>query len=332
MRSHPFFSLPGCIAALIFGVVVAGVTLALGGVLFSPGQLSAQGLDKPPLQNYSSHAEFEGRCELCHAPWTGVTPQLCETCHVQIAQERQSAAGVHGVLKNTNRCQLCHSEHEGRAADQTHAAMQTFPHEQTGYSLVAHQAWPDGKAFACRDCHDPQAPGYRYNLARCEGCHREIDAVYVAEHVVKYSADCLACHHDLKPFDHHTFALIEKHANVKCDQCHATGSFTQARSDCVACHADPEIHAGLFGTDCAACHTITGWLPARLAKHTFPIDHGDEGEIPCTTCHVKVYTDYTCYNCHAHDAEEDKVTHLEAGIVEFSDCMECHADGHTREQ
>lgn len=332
MRAHPFFSLPGCIAALIFSVVVIGVTVGLGGVLFSPGQLSAQGLDKPPLQNYQSHAEFEGHCDLCHAPWQGVTPELCETCHTAVTQERQTATGVHGVLKNTNRCQLCHSEHEGRAADQTHAAMHTFPHEQTGYSLVAHQAWPDGKAFACRDCHTATSAGYRYDPAECEVCHRQVDAAFVAEHATKYSADCLACHHDLKPFDHRTFALIEKHANVACERCHANGDFAQTRSDCVACHADPEIHAGLFGTDCAACHTIKGWLPARLAKHTFPLDHGDEGEIQCTTCHVKVYTEYTCYNCHAHDAEEDQRTHLEAGITDFADCMECHADGHTKEQ
>ena len=152
------------------------------------------------------------------------------------------------------------------------------------------------------------------------------------QHVAKYSADCMACHHDLKSFDHHTFVLTDGHANVKCAQCHASDNFTQTRSDCVACHGDPQIHAGLFGTDCAACHTIKGWLPARLARHTFPIDHGGEGEIQCTTCHVKVYTEYTCYNCHAHNADQDKVTHAKAGILEFSDCMKFHADGHTKKQ
>lgn len=332
MRVHPFFSRPGCIAALIFSVVVVGVTLALGGVLFSPGQLSTQGLGKPPLQNYTSHAEFEGRCDVCHTPWRGVTPALCETCHTAVAQERQTATGVHGVLKNTNRCPLCHSEHAGRAADQTRAAMRTFPHDQTGYSLVTHQAWPDGRAFACRDCHQASTPGYRYDPAGCEACHRQIDAATMAQHVTKYSADCLACHHNLKPFDHRAFALSGQHANLACARCHATGDFTQARSDCVACHVDPEIHAGLFGTDCAACHLITGWLPARLTRHTFPIDHGGEGEIDCATCHVKAYTQYTCYNCHAHTAEKDQVTHVNAGLPEFSDCMKCHADGHTKKQ
>jgi hypothetical protein len=197
---------------------------------------------------------------------------------------------------------------------------------------VKHQTWPDGKSFACRDCHNPQAAGYRYDPAECEVCHRQVDAAFVTQHVAKYSADCMACHHDLKPFDHHTFVLTDGHANVTCAKCHANGNFTQTRSDCVACHADPEIHAGLFGTDCAACHTIKGWLPARLAKHTFPLDHGGEGEIACATCHVKVDTEYTCYNCHAHNAEKDKVTHIKAGIPEFSDCMKCHADGHTKKQ
>jgi hypothetical protein len=296
MRAHPFFSLPGCIAALIFSVVVVGVTLALGGVLFSPGQLSAQGLDKPPLQNYQSHAEFEGRCDLCHAPWLGVTPDLCETCHVQVAQERQSATGVHGVLKNTHHCQLCHSEHEGRAADQTHTAMQTFPHEQTG-SAQCRIRRPDGAAFACRNItiRRRRATATIWPSAKVVIM---IDTAYVTEHVAKYSADCLACHHDLQPLDHHTFALTDGHANVPCAKCHAAGDFTQTRSECVACHARSG-NSQLFGTDCAACHTIKAWLPAQLAKHTFPIDHGDEGDIACTTCHVKVYTDYTCYNCHA---------------------------------
>jgi hypothetical protein len=332
MKHHPFFSLPGCITALIFVAAMLAATAALGGVLFSPGALSAQGAERAPLRNFKSHAEFEGRCEFCHSPWLGVTADLCEACHVKVADERRTTTGVHGVLKQAHACQMCHSEHAGRQADQTAKAMLTFPHEQTGYSLVKHQRWPDGDNFSCRDCHSSTDSSYIFEPSSCDTCHQKLDSVFVEKHIAKYSADCLACHHQLDPFDHLTFQLIGGHAQVRCDRCHTTGDFTQAKADCITCHADPEIHRGMFGTDCAACHTITAWSPAQLKKHTFPIDHGGEGEIACATCHTKTYQEYTCYNCHAHNAEEDRVTHMKAGLLEFSDCMKCHADGKTHEQ
>ncbi|HJW83813.1 MAG TPA: hypothetical protein VJ754_05860 [Anaerolineae bacterium] len=329
MKHHPFISLPGCLSALLFIAGMLGVTVAAGGVMFSPGLLSAQGEDRSPLKGYTSHVDFEGRCEWCHAPWTGVTASLCEDCHTRVADERRASTGVHGVLGSTHDCRLCHVEHEGGAADQSAAAMKTFPHEQTGYSLVKHQAWPDNRAFACRDCHDADAPGYRYDPALCETCHRRVEAAFVDQHIAQYSADCLACHQQLEPFDHRLFALRGGHAGVACADCHAESDFAGASAECVACHADPEIHAGMFGADCAVCHTVDGWLPARLEKHEFPIDHGGEGEIACATCHVQSYSAYTCYNCHEHDEREVTQKHIEEGMTDFADCMECHADGKT---
>jgi hypothetical protein len=333
MKRNPFFSRVGCVTALIFIAAMIGATYALGGRLFSPGELSVQGADRSPLKNFKSHVDFEGQCEYCHAPWQGVTASLCESCHTQVADERRTSTGVHGVLKSTGNCQLCHVEHKGRTADQTAAAMISFPHEQTGYSLVKHQRWADGRALACRDCHDPRAASYAFQPQWCATCHRQIDAAYIDRHVAKYSADCLACHHELQSFTHPTFPLSGGHANVKCDRCHASPDFSRVAAKCNACHADPKIHAGLFGTDCAVCHTIDAWLPAKLAKHDFPIGHGGEGDIACTTCHVKSYADYTCYNCHAHtDTIEIRNKHVEEGLLEFSDCMQCHADGRTHEK
>lgn len=332
MKNHPFISPPGCITALIFIAGMVAVTLAVGGVLFSPGALSAQGLDRPALKGFQSHVDFEGRCEWCHAPWEGVTASLCEDCHTDVAGERRTASGVHGVLQSTHDCRLCHTEHQGREADQSASAMQAFPHEQTGYSLVKHQAWPDGRSFACRDCHDAQASGYGFDLLLCETCHRQVDDGFVNRHAAQYSADCMACHHQLAPFDHLIFPLQGGHSSVKCDDCHTQRDFSQVDGECIACHRDPEIHAGMFGTDCAACHTIDNWTSAQLTKHSFPIDHGDEGEIACAMCHTLSYVEYTCTNCHAHDAGEVRDKHLEAGIVEFNDCMECHADGKTHDE
>ena len=333
MKRNPFISLPGCVTAVIFIIVMVGTTLALGGVLFSPGALSAQSSDQAPLDGFASHAEFEGRCEYCHAPWQGVTAELCEKCHTSIAAERRAGTGLHGVLKGAADCRLCHVEHHGRTANQTIAAINSFPHEQTGYSLVQHQQWADGRAFACRDCHASSSGNYVFKEALCETCHRQINTVFVTQHTAQYSADWLACHHQLDPFDHHTFPLRAGHANLRCVQCHTDQDFSQVSATCNACHDDPAIHAGMFGTDCAACHTIDGWTPARLSKHDFPIGHGGEGDIPCATCHITSYQDYTCYNCHEHsDQAEIRQKHVEKGIADFSDCMECHADGKTHEQ
>lgn len=333
MKHHPFFSRPGCAAALIFIVGMVVITFALGGVMFSPGALSAQGADRPALKGYTSHVQFEGQCEWCHAPWQGVTASLCEDCHTHVADERRTATGVHGILKGAHDCRLCHIEHNGRGADQSAAAMQSFPHEQTGYSLVKHQKWSDGHPFGCRDCHDAFGPGYAFVMTLCETCHRKVDNAFVDKHIAQFSADCLACHHQLEPFDHHAFALRGGHANVACNKCHTARDFMQARADCNSCHQDPEIHAGMFGTDCAVCHTADAWTPARLAKHDFPIDHGGEGEIACATCHTLTYKTYTCYNCHAHSNEaEIRDVHVKANLPDFADCMKCHADGKTHEE
>jgi hypothetical protein len=84
---------------------------------------------------------------------------------------------------------------------------------------------------------------------------------------------------------------------------------------------------GLFGTDCIRCHTTAAWTPAQLTRHTFPLDHGDEGQIPCLTCHTETYADYTCYNCHEHERDETAEIHLDEGITEFEDCVACHPTG-----
>lgn len=332
MKRNPFISRAGCLTALIFVAGMVAVTAVVGGGLFSPGLLSAQGSGKPPLKGFASHVDFEGRCEWCHAPWTGVTAALCEDCHAGVGDERRAGTGVHGVLKRAFDCRVCHVEHQGREADPSAAAMASFPHEQTGYSLVKHRAWLDGRPFACRDCHDARAPGYAFSLPACEACHREADAAFVDRHVAQTSDDCLACHRQLEPFDHRVFPLQGGHAGVRCAECHDEADFTAVSERCAACHRDPEIHAGLFGMDCSMCHTVDGWTPARLGEHAFPLDHGDEGEIPCLTCHTESYAAYTCTNCHAHDDGEVRSAHVEKGIPDFADCMKCHADGRVHEE
>ncbi|MEJ2209576.1 MAG: hypothetical protein P8129_11135, partial [Anaerolineae bacterium] len=75
------------------------------------------------------------------------------------------------------------------------------------------------------------------------------------------------------------------------------------------------------------CHTLDAWEPALLLRHTFLLDHGDEGEIACQTCHTHTYAAYTCYGCHDHEPEETRHVHELEEITQLEPCGACHPTG-----
>jgi hypothetical protein len=97
--------------------------------------------------------------------------------------------------------------------------------------------------------------------------------------------------------------------------------------ECRACHDEPEVHAERFGLNCSRCHTLDYWKPALLLRHTFRLDHGDEGQVACQTCHTASYATHTCYECHDHTPEGMRQAHYEEEIHEFENCAECHPTG-----
>ncbi len=97
--------------------------------------------------------------------------------------------------------------------------------------------------------------------------------------------------------------------------------------ECRACHEDPALHAGQFGTDCARCHSLEAWTPAYLTRHIFPLDHGAPEQLACQTCHLQAYTAYTCNQCHDHQLAEIETSHTAYGIVDVSNCAACHPTG-----
>lgn len=129
------------------------------------------------------------------------------------------------------------------------------------------------------------------------------------------SENCVACHSD--------------HAGVK--RYKLTGNFNHALlkketlDKCQACHKSPAdtLHQNITG-NCAQCHTQTKWTPANFDHDKYFVLDNDH-TTKCVTCHVRNdYQQYTCYGCHEHTLANIRRTHIEEGIRQFDNCVECH--------
>ncbi|HLF81921.1 MAG TPA: hypothetical protein VI410_09150, partial [Anaerolineales bacterium] len=305
--------------------------------------LALQGAPTRCLECHASDDVHSGRlgqvCESCHTPqtWEGATldhaltgfPLLashatadCLGCHV----ERQWS----GIPRD---CTGCHSQqdpHAGQFAqdcDACHSPTQWsevhFDHQQSAYPLAGSH-----RTASCSSCH---ANGrYVGTPTACIACHAAED-----EHDGRFGQDCAACHEpstwDDVTFDHSLsrFPLTGAHRSTACLGCHESGSFAGTPTACSACHAEPGIHRGVFGTQCASCHSTSAWLPATWnGSHSFPMNHGGAGG-KCSTCHPSSYGQYTCYECHNRSEIEKK--HREEVSGDFSNCVRCHPNGNKEE-
>jgi hypothetical protein len=329
-RPDPLYSPLGCGAAALL-VIALGIALYLrGGEPFSPGPLSAAASRGDMLGGAGSHADLEGQCAQCHEPWRGAGSHRCEQCHQAVAEQRQSGTGLHGRLSNTGRCTLCHTEHQGAQANINRMDLTAFDHNRlTGFNLDRHQLNYDGTPLLCADCHRERQ--WLAETATCLPCHTAGEPLFTQEHAAFFGYDCRECHDGVDrmvQFDHQAvFPLEGVHGRTPCAGCHQQQQFAGTPTDCAGCHAEPTVHAGLFGLDCARCHSSEAWRPARLTRHTFPLDHGGEGAIPCQSCHQIDYTAYTCYNCHEHDPAETRERHARKEIFDIQECAACHPTG-----
>ena len=339
MRSNRLGCLSGTgvLAALITALAIAGYAYARGGSMYSPGRLNTEG-DRI-LGGVTSHAETGGECKTCHtAPWESASmADRCTSCHTDIAEQMWDVATVHGALFHKDPglgCRHCHPEHRGPDAPLTVMEDNAFPHEVVGFSLNGHQLTAAREPFQCDDCHHGDVSTFA--LAACDSCHRQTDLSFMAAHTLSFGPACLDCHDGVdrfdENFDHNVFSfqLTGKHVGLTCVQCHINarglGDFTVTLQDCYSCHHNDEPHEGRFGVDCSQCHTTDGWTPAEFnGQHFFPLSHS--GGASCATCHPASFATYTCYGCHEHSEEEVREKHLDEGIGNFQNCMECHPSG-----
>jgi len=185
------------------------------------------------------------------------------------------------------------------------------------------------------DCFACHAPLSGATTERCTTCHKQEDIGKLTTlgqtiqkpltstpfHQKLLKQDCLACHSD--------------HAGVK--RFRTEGRFNHAllqadaRKECQSCHKSPtdSLHQQITG-NCNQCHTQQKWVPATFDHDKyFALDR--DHNVKCATCHVRNdYNRYTCYGCHEHSLEKIRREHIEEGIRDFKNCVECHrsADEH----
>lgn len=178
----------------------------------------------------------------------------------------------------------------------------------------------------CFACHTPLAGA---KSERCVTCHKpdEIGRLTTTGqpiakplsatpfHQKLVNQDCVACHSD--------------HAGVK--RFRQQGKFNhellakEARDNCQSCHQSPadSLHKQITG-NCKQCHTQEKWVPATFDHDKyFQLDrHHNTG---CATCHVRNdYSRYTCYGCHEHTPAIIRRAHVEEGIRDYENCVDCH--------
>jgi hypothetical protein len=273
------------------------------------------------------HTQIE--CTACHVDaakmirFEGISGR-CSACHLEPAMH----AGVF-----SSDCEACHNTQAWVPASLEGAS---FDHAvQTRFSLARHQKDYAGSPMECSTCHTSDLTSL--DNSTCIDCHRDHDAPFMQDHLLQFGESCMDCHDGvdrLSNFDHNRFFLLEgRHAQIECQSCHGTPPqpvrYVGTPTACSGCHAEPEIHAGVFGLECQDCHSSDAWSPALLQVHTFPLDHGGQGVVECQVCHPAAYVEYTCYGCHEHDPQEISAKHQEEGISmdELPDCTRCHPTG-----
>ena len=125
-------------------------------------------------------------------------------------------------------------------------------------------------------------------------------------------------------FDHAKtgFALIDKHGEAACADCHVSTGYKGLKSDCVACHVSDDIHADRFGAKCEECHTTSTWTKVRFEHDTDTKFRllGAHEDVGCNDCHVQNVVTHPpgndCADCHkSQDAHSGALG---------ANCANCH--------
>lgn len=274
------------------------------------------------------------QCQQCHGDgvYRGKN-SACVSCHQ--ADYDRTADPNHRTAQFPTECASCHTTTSWGGA--------VFDHSATAFPLTgAH------RAVACQECHGDGV--YHGKSTACVSCHQaDYDRTTDPNHrSAQFPTDCTGCHTttnwDGAGFDHSTtaFPLTGAHTAATCQQCHGDGLYQGKSTVCIACHqadydgtTDPNHRTAQFPTDCASCHTTSGW-PGATFDHdarSFPIYSGaHRGEwTTCSTCHTNSanYQVFTCLTCHEHNQSSMDSKHSGRSGYSYNSqaCYSCHPRG-----
>ena len=142
---------------------------------------------------------------------------------------------------------------------------------------------------------------------------------------------CSSCH--AAPRD-----TVHRGLKVECSKCHESKAWKPAHFDhallakaeldrCESCHNAPtdRLHRQIQDS-CYSCHKTEAWKPATFDHDKYFVLDQDH-QASCETCHKSNdYSRYTCYGCHEHSQAKVRAEHVEEGIKNFENCVECHRD------
>lgn len=232
------------------------------------------------------HAELATDCFACHAPLRGAASDRCIKCHALPDIGLRTTKGVPLPARSVKTS--FHQELIEQDCVACHSDHQGPRLTQRSRKPFSHALLREAVRQRCETCH----AGPKDNI------HRDL------------SVGCGQCHKAdaWKPatFDH---ALLAPAMLERCDGCH------KAPAD--------SLHRQVKGS-CKTCHSQEHWKPATFdhAK-LFVLDR--DHDVKCVTCHSNDdYSRYTCYGCHEHRPDKVRAEHLEEGIRDFENCVECH--------
>ena len=177
----------------------------------------------------------------------------------------------------------------------------------------------------------------------CMACHKDVGADMrnrTGFHGRSKPQTCRTCHTDHKgrgakiaeldprQFDHAVtdYPLRGAHVKTDCAKCHGAGKkYSEAPSDCLACHRKDDVHKGSLGSKCVDCHTEVNWKESRIDhdKTRFPLT-GKHVDVKCADCHKNdryKETPRTCVACHKKDDDGKRGGHK----GQFGEkCESCH--------
>jgi hypothetical protein len=277
--------------ALISFLIALG--LGLAGIIIFPYYTVNPGI------MIEDHMHLKNDCLSCHTLGSGAQTEKCIVCH------QVSSIGIRNV--NGDKRETLNSK-----------------------SNLLHQSIINIQCYYCHTEHN--------------GLSRENATIKFRHNVLSedLQKECISCHLPQKPDDN-----IHRTLTFNCSECHNTGAWKPSHfkhellgdklNNCRSCHESktPEdvLHKSIGNTaQCVQCHTTDNWKPSTF-DHTkyFRFDRNHTSN--CADCHDvnKTFTTYTCYNCHEHSPAKIEKEHIDEGIRNFSNCVECHRSGDEKE-